>query len=93
MTTRTVKQGGLAAQQGEVAARAIAAAEGASPRPKPYRPVLRGLLLTGETPVYLRNDGERGSEVVAGEPPWWPPHKIASRYLGPYLAAAFGVSA
>lgn len=93
MTSRTVKQGGLAAQQAVVAARAIAAAEGAAPAPEPYRPVLRGLLLTGEMPRYLRNDGERGSEVVAGEPPWWPPHKIASRYLGPYLAAAHGAPA
>ena len=41
--------------------------------------------------VYLRNDDERGPEVATGEPPWWPPHKIASRYLGPYLAAAHGV--
>lgn len=93
MTSRTVKQGGLAAQQAEVAARAIAAAEGAAPRPGPYRPVLRGLLLTGETPRYLRNDAERGSEAVAGEPPWWPPHKIASRYLGPHLAATRSVPA
>ena len=91
MTSRTIKQGGLAAQQAEVAARAIAAAEGAAPAPKPYRPVLRGLLLTGDVPRYLRNDAERGSEVATGEPPWWPPHKIASRYLGPYLAAAHGV--
>jgi sulfide:quinone oxidoreductase len=93
MTSRTIKQGGLAAQQAEVAARAIAAAEGAIPAPRPYRPVLRGLLLTGETPCYLRSDGDRGSEAVVGEPPWWPPHKIASRYLGPYLAAAQGVRA
>jgi hypothetical protein len=55
--------------------------------------VLRGLLLTGDVPLYLRNDGERGPEVAAGEPPWWPPHKIASRYLGPYLAATHGVHA
>jgi sulfide:quinone oxidoreductase len=91
MTSRTIKQGGLAAQQAEVAAHAIAAAEGAVPAPKPYRPVLRGLLLTGDVPRYLRNDDERGPEVATGEPPWWPPHKIASRYLGPYLAAAHGV--
>jgi hypothetical protein len=23
--------------------------------------------------------------VVAGDAPWWPPHKIATRYLAPYL--------
>jgi sulfide:quinone oxidoreductase len=93
MTSRTIKQGGLAAQQADVVAQAIASAEGAAPAPAPYRPVLRGLLLTGETPYYLRNDTDRGSEVVAGEPPWWPAHKIASRHLGPYLAATAGVPA
>jgi sulfide:quinone oxidoreductase len=87
MTSRMIKQGGLAAQQADVVAQVIACAEGAAPAPAPYRPVLRGLLLTGGTPRYLRNDGERGSEAVAGEPPWWPAHKIASRHLGPYLAA------
>jgi sulfide:quinone oxidoreductase len=55
MTTHPVKQGGLAAQQADVAAAAIAAAAGAPVLPEPYRPVLRGLLLTGGTPLYLRN--------------------------------------
>lgn len=93
MTSRTIKQGGLAAQQADVVAQAIAWAEGAAPAPAPYRPVLRGLLLTGETPRYLRNDSERGSEAVTGEPPWWPAHKIASRHLGPYLATTAGAFA
>jgi sulfide:quinone oxidoreductase len=70
MTSRTIKQGGLAAQQADVVAQAIAWVEGAAPAPAPYRPVLRGLLLTGGTPRYLRNDNERGSEAAAGEPPW-----------------------
>jgi sulfide:quinone oxidoreductase len=87
MTAGALKQGGLAAQQAEVAAQAIAAAVDAAAPPAPYRPVLRGLLLTGAAPLYLRRDDERGSEAIAGEPPWWPAHKIASRRLGPYLAA------
>ena len=93
MTARPLKQGGLAAQQADVAAQAIASAEGAGSPPVPYRPVLRGLLLTGATPLYLRHDDERGSEAVVGEPPWWPAHKIASRRLGPYLAATARVPA
>ena len=93
MTSRPLKQGGLASQQADVIAQAIASAEGAGPPPAPYRPVLRGLLLTGRTPLYLRNDGERGSEAVAGEPQWWPAHKIASRRLGPYLAASVEAAA
>ena len=55
-TAEPIKQGGLAAQQADAAAEAIAAEAGAELDPRPYRPVLRGLLLTGDTPLYLRND-------------------------------------
>jgi hypothetical protein len=40
--------------------------------------------LTGETPRWLRSEGG-ASELVAGDAPWWPPHKVATRYLAPYL--------
>jgi sulfide:quinone oxidoreductase len=84
MTSHPVKQGGLAAQQAVVAASAIAFAAGAPVEAEPYEPVLRALLLTGETPRWLRS--ERGeSEIVGGDAPWWPPHKVATRYLAPYL--------
>jgi sulfide:quinone oxidoreductase len=84
MTRAPVKQGGLAAQQAVVAATAIAFAAGADVKPVPYQPVLRALLLTGETPRWLRAEGDT-SELVAGDAPWWPPHKIATHYLAPYL--------
>jgi sulfide:quinone oxidoreductase len=86
MTAHALKQGGLAAQQADVAAAAIAAAAGAPVRPVPYRPVLRGLLLTGGEPEYLQHG--------PGAPPWshastaflwWPAQKVAGRHLGPYL--------
>src|SRR5215207_6161083 len=80
------KQGGLAAQQADVAANVIAAATGVAVRPRPYRPVLRGLLLTGGAVRYLRND-PYGDAEVSGELLWWPPAKIAGRHLAPYLAA------
>jgi sulfide:quinone oxidoreductase len=80
-----VKQGGLAAQQADVAAAVIAAAAGVATRPQPYRPVLRGLLLTGGEVRYLRNDPQDGSEA-SDELLWWPPAKIAGRHLAPYLA-------
>ena len=48
-TDFAVKQGGIASQQADAAAEAIAALAGASVEPRPFRPVLRGLLLTGET--------------------------------------------
>ena len=64
--------------------------------PEPFRPVLRGLLLTGETPLYLRADlGPGGSRehrvlpapgTVSSDALWWPPGKVAGRYLTPFLA-------
>jgi sulfide:quinone oxidoreductase len=86
----TVKQGGLAAQQADAAAEAIAAHFGAAIEPRPFRPILRGQLLTGLGPTYLRaggGDGEAGQSRVAVNPLWWPPSKIAGRYLAPYLAS------
>jgi sulfide:quinone oxidoreductase len=84
-----LKQGGIAAQQAEAVAEAIAARAGAPVTPRPFRPVLRGLLLTGEAPRYLRSHltgGYGDSSLVSLEPLWWPPAKIAGRYLGPALA-------
>jgi sulfide:quinone oxidoreductase len=86
------KQGGLAAQQADLAATMIAAAAGAPVRPLPYRPILRGLLLTGGEVRYLRNDPHRGSEA-SGEPLWWPPVKVMGRHLAPYLAAHLDLDA
>jgi sulfide:quinone oxidoreductase len=45
-TDFAVKQGGIACQQAQAAAEAIAAQAGAAIEPAPFRPVLRGLLLT-----------------------------------------------
>jgi len=87
-----VKQGGLAAQQADVAASVIAARAGAPVRPAPYRPVLRGMLLTGGVPRYLRHGPGAADETSAGEPLWWPPAKIAGRHLAPYLAARMPLS-
>ena len=87
MTTRDLKQGGLAAQQADVAAAAIAADLGEPVRPEPYRPVLRAMLLTGEGPRYLRHPrADAPMPESTTEAPWWPPHKIAGTHLAPYLA-------
>jgi sulfide:quinone oxidoreductase len=87
------KQGGLATQQADAVAAAIAADAGADVAPAPYRPVLRGLLLTGFVPRYLRADVQAGSSVVDTEPLWWPPAKIVGHYLAPFLAAQLGLAA
>jgi sulfide:quinone oxidoreductase len=85
-TTRAMRQGGLATQQGDTAATAIAVQAGLEVEPETYRPVLRGMLLTGRRPQYLsRATGEEGH--ASDDAPWWPPHKIAGRHLAPYLAA------
>lgn len=86
MTSRPLKQGGLATQQADVAAAAIAAAAGAEIEAAAYRPVLRAMLLTGDRPRYLRHAAhDRGQ--ASDDAPWWPPHKIAGRELAPYLTA------
>jgi sulfide:quinone oxidoreductase len=88
-TTVPIKQGGLAAQMGEVVARQIASEAGAEVEVGPFRPVLRGMLLTGDTPRYLRTElteGENPEATIAEHALWWPPSKIAGRHLAPYLA-------
>jgi sulfide:quinone oxidoreductase len=94
ITAFPVKQGGLAAQQAHAAAEAIAAEAGADVEPHPFRPVLRGLLLTGAAARYLRNDlGDAEPGGVSAESLWWPPAKIVGRHLGPFLAARAGQEA
>jgi sulfide:quinone oxidoreductase len=91
MTQFPIKQGGLATQQADSAASAIAALAGAAVEPAPFRPVLRGLLLTGSLPRYLRGEGGGARSAVDSEALWWPPAKIVGRYLAPYLAARAGI--
>lgn len=83
VTAFPIKQGLIATQQADAVAEAIAEDAGARVDPRPFRPRLRGLLLTGEGERYLGPDAEGG---IDAEPEWWPPVKIPGRYLGPYLA-------
>ncbi len=88
-TTFPIKQGGIATQQADAAAEHIAARAGASLEPQPFRPVLRGKLLTGEESLYVRHDVRGGTGEGAASPDslWWPPHKISGRYLAPWFAS------
>ena len=101
VTTFPIKQGGLATQQADAAAATIAHELGAAVEARPFVPVLRGLLLTGGAPLYLRAELDRAGRrrsggarrlSLAGEVSsralWWPPGKVAGRYLAPYLATA-----
>lgn len=89
-----IKQGGLATQQADAAARHIAARAGAPVDPEPFRPVLRGMLLTGGRPRFLRNEpaGGRGEGTVDDRSLWWPPVKVVGRYLSPWLAGEEGLA-
>jgi sulfide:quinone oxidoreductase len=88
-TSFPIKQGGITAEQADAAAEAIASRAGAPVTPKPFRPVLRGLLLTGDEPRYLSASITRGPAIGSeadAEPLWWPPTKIPGRFLSAYLA-------
>ena len=92
MTARPLKQGGLAAQQADVAAADIAAQiAGVDVDVQPYRPKLQGVLLTGAGPLYLQHDLRAPvSSQASREPLWWPPQKVAGAHLGPYLETLDG---
>jgi sulfide:quinone oxidoreductase len=87
-----VKFGGLAAEQADAAAEAIAALAGADVTPEPFHPVLRGRLLTGRSERFLHHvaGGGSGDGTVADHALWWPPGKVAGRRLAPYLAERHG---
>ena len=87
-TEFAVKQGGIASQQADAAAEAIAALAGAPVTPEPFHPVMRAILLTNEEPMYLSaqiTGGQGFSSEVSDTPSWSPPSKIAARYLAPCL--------
>lgn len=87
-TNFPVKQGGLATQQADAAAAKISAAVGGKIRePEPFEPVLRGKLLTGAESLHMSHQlaGGRGEGEVSSDILWWPPQKIAGRYLAAWL--------
>jgi sulfide:quinone oxidoreductase len=87
MTTRLLKQGGLAAQQADVAAADIAArVAGSAVEVHPYEPELRGTLLTGGDPLYLHHRPHLpGGSEASTAPLWSQSQKIVGEHLGPYL--------
>ncbi len=94
-TTFPVKHGGLAAEQADAVAEVIAASAGADVDPQPFHPVLRGVLLTGGPARYLRADlggGAGDDSMISAQALWWPPNKIAARYLAPYLSRQTGAA-
>jgi sulfide:quinone oxidoreductase len=88
VTDFAVKHGGVAAQQADAAAESIAALAGARVEPKPVKPMIRGMLLGAERPLFMSAHltGTHGGDSQCSEEPLWSPAtKIAARYLAPYL--------
>jgi sulfide:quinone oxidoreductase len=87
-TDFAIKHGGIAAQQADVAAQAIAALAGVADEPEPFHPVIHGILLTGGKPRYLSahvTGGHGSSSAITETATWSPATKIAAKYLAPYL--------
>jgi sulfide:quinone oxidoreductase len=87
-TDLPLKHGGLGAQQADTAAAGIAHLAGAGDPPAPLRPVIRGMLLTGGTPLYLAAQliaGQGWRTELYDQPPWPPGEELVTVELGPYL--------
>ncbi|UTI66322.1 hypothetical protein NBH00_08960 [Paraconexibacter antarcticus] len=89
----TVKQGGIAAQQADVAAAAIVRSAG-GPAPRAATgPVLRGKLAAGGEELYLRrvlNDSHAGQ--ASEQPLWMPPSIVCAWRLARWLTHEGGGS-
>jgi sulfide:quinone oxidoreductase len=95
-TDFAIKHGGIAAQQADTAAQAIAALAGAPIKPKPFHPEIHAILLGGDKPLYLSahvTGGHGSSSQLSEQPTWSPPTKIAAKYLAPYLESRDRASA
>lgn len=89
-TESPLKYGGIAAQQADTAAEAIAETAGLPVKAAPLHAVIEAVLITGAQPLRLsaRIIGGRGFSSLASQSPTEPPTaKIAARYLAPYLEA------
>ena len=83
-----VKQGGIGCQQADAAAAHIASRAGAPVEPAPFRPVLRGKLMTGRGEEFLRHrlSGGEGPGEASDIQLWWPPTKVSGHYLSQYVS-------
>jgi sulfide:quinone oxidoreductase len=87
-TDLAVKQGGVGAQQADTAAAGIAHLAGLAAAPEPLRPVIRGTLLTGGSPLYLTAHlvaGRGWRAEISEQPPWPANEKVIAEELGAYL--------
>lgn len=86
-TSFPLKHGGIATEEADAAAEDIAASFGAPIDAQPFRPVIRGKLLTGDESLHMQHDAAGGGGAGKASPEylWWPPRKVAGRYLSSWL--------
>ena len=88
-TTAPYKQGGVAAQQAELAAREIARAAGADVETHELHATLRAHAAAGAGPRWFSAPAQRptalGSGTTAEQPLWSPPTKVAMPHLSGFL--------
>jgi sulfide:quinone oxidoreductase len=85
-----IKHGGVSSQQADTVALSIAADAGAPLTPERFHPVIHGMLLTSDKPLYLTakiTGGHGFGSEISDTPAWEPPSKIAAKYLAPCLEA------
>jgi sulfide:quinone oxidoreductase len=91
VTSFPVKQGGIATQQADVVAEAIAEDLGCDVVAKSFDPILRGVLWTGAEPLYLSGHlagGHGETSTATDEAPWDGDErgKLVGRYLTKFFA-------
>ena len=87
-TDFAVKHGGISAQQADTAAAGIAHLAGVGEAPPPFEPVLRGMLLTGQKPLFISAhiaEGKGWHSEIYDQPPWAADEKVVAEELGPFL--------
>lgn len=88
-TSFPIKQGAIAAQQAASVIAAIARRAGAIVEPRPFRPVMRGLLISPNGPLFMRAEvaGGRGDDFSTSRDPLWnSADKIPSTFLSKRMA-------
>jgi sulfide:quinone oxidoreductase len=86
-TNFPIKHGGIGTEEADAAAEHISASLGAEIDPQPFRPVIRGKLLTGDESLNMQHDvtGRGGEGTASPDYLWWPPRKVAGRFLSAWL--------
>lgn len=88
-TTFPVKQGGVACQQADSTAAAIARRFGTATEDVPFQAMLRGWVWDDAGATFQRAspaDGRAGGPDGADDTPlWWPVPKVSGRFLAPFL--------